>query len=178
MIKKPIKIMGERIFLRTLTPEDVNQTYLNWMENEEVKQFLETRWEKYTLESLKEYVKSKYESPNDFMFGIFLKENNEHIGNIKIGSVHPIHNFGDLGIMIGNKKMWCKGYATEAIKLLTEFALNELNLNKLIAGINELNIGSYKAFMKAGYREVGRFKKHALYKGKYTDSIYVEKGKE
>lgn len=37
------------------------------------------------------------------------------------------------------------------------------------------NLGSYHAFIKAGYREVGRLRRHILFNGRYIDSILVEK---
>jgi len=171
-------VKGHRVVLNILSPEDVTQNYLVWMQDEEVIQFMECRGESYTLEELKDYVERMNESHNDFLFGVYTNDENEHIGNIKIGEINLIHKFGNLGLFIGNKKKWGVGYGAEAVKLATEFAFKELNLNKLTAGIYENNIGCYRAFLKAGYNEAGRLKKHRLYKGKYVDQIVVEKCKE
>ncbi len=173
-----MKHIGKKIFIRLLSPEDVTQEYVNWMQDEEIVQYLESRWRVSTIEDIKEYVKTINNSPNDFLLGIFDKENSEHIGNIKIGSINQIHRYADIGFIIGNKKYWGKGIASEAIELATKFAFEELNLNKLIAGIYEGNIGSTKALIKMGYREVGILKKHRFCKGKYVDEILVEKCKE
>jgi len=171
-------VKGHRVVLNILSPEDVTQNYLVWMQDEEVVQFMECRGESYTLEELKDYVERMNESHNDFLFGVYTKDENEHIGNIKIGEINLMHKFGNLGLFIGNKKKWGVGYGAEAVKLATEFAFKELNLNKLTAGIYENNIGCYRAFLKAGYNEAGRLKKHRLYKGIYVDQIVVEKCKE
>jgi len=113
-------------------------------------------------------------STNDYLFGVFLKDKSEHIGNIKIGNIEQIHRSGDVGILLGNRKQWGKGYATEAIKLATRYAFEELNLHTLTAGMYVNNIGSQKAFMKAGYTEVGRLKNHRFYKGEFVDVIIME----
>ena len=63
---------------------------------------------------------------------------------------------GNLGLFIGNKEKWGGGYGTEAVNLATEYASQELNLNKLTVGIYGNNTVCYKAFLKAGYNEVGR----------------------
>ncbi|HEO64085.1 MAG TPA: aminotransferase class III-fold pyridoxal phosphate-dependent enzyme, partial [Candidatus Omnitrophica bacterium] len=173
--KKNIKISGGKIFLRVLTEKDVTQTYVGWLNDKSINQFLESRWVKHTIRGIKDYVRSMHDSPYNFLFGIFLKENNRHIGNIKIGNINRMNKFADLGLLIGDKTVWGKGYGTQAIKLATQYAFENLKLNKLIAGINELNAGSYKAFIKAGYEEVGIFKKHAFYKGNFVNSILVEK---
>ena len=171
-------VKGNRIILKILSPEDVTQDYVAWMQDEEVVQFMESRGESYTLEELKGYVKRMNESHNDFLFGIYTNDNNKHIGNIKIGEINLIHKFGNLGLFIGNKEKWGGGYGTEAVNLATEYAFQELNLNKLTAGIYGNNTGCYKAFLKAGYNEAGRLKKHRLYKDEYVDQIIVEKCNE
>ena len=172
-----MEIVGKRIFLRILSSEDVGDNYVKWMRDEETVRFLESRWKTYTLENLKEYVKKINESHADSLFGIFLRENNEHIGNVKVGDMDQVHQNGNVGIMIGDKNSWGKGCAKESIQLVTKYAFEELNLNKLIAGISADNIGCYKAFINAGYNEAGRLKRHLFFKGKFVDKVIVEKNR-
>ncbi len=174
-MKDFVKIMGERIFLELLSDEGISEDYVTWMQDKDVLQYLTGRDGGYSVQELKEYVTQMKKSPHDYLFGIFLKEENVHIGNIKIGNVNSLHRFGDVGLIIGNKDRWGKGYATEAVALATQYAFNGLNLNKLTAGMVVDNVGSYKAFIKAGYREVGRLTGHVLLKGRYVDTVLVEK---
>lgn len=160
------------VSIRLLTLDDVSIEYLSWLRDPEVCQYLESRWSVYTMEDLTNYVKSVNDG-NNFLFGVFL--DNKHIGNIKIGNVNWIHRFADVGIMIGDKSIWGRGYGTKAIELATEYAFNELNLHHLIAGIYANNIASYKAFLKAGYREIGRFTKRRFFRGIYVDEILMER---
>ena len=172
-----MEIIGDRIYLRVLFPGDVGANYLKWVNDEETMQFTESKSRVYCLESLKEYVRNINKSSNGFLFGIFVKKCKEQIGNIKIGSINQIHKFGAVGILVGNKSYWGKGYGTESLKLVTKHAFEEHNLNKLIAGMNATNVACHKMFMNAGYREVGRYKRHLLYNGDYIDQILVEKCK-
>lgn len=171
-----MKREGKDIVLRLLRPEDVTPEYVLWMADEEVTQFLEMRWTAYGMEESRKYVQAMGESSSDYLMGIYLKRRNEHIGNIKIGGINPIHRFAELGLVIGNPTLRGKGYGTEAIQLGTEIAFQELNLNKVWAGLYANNVGCYRAFMKAGYREVGIFQQHRFYKGEYVDEIVVERG--
>jgi RimJ/RimL family protein N-acetyltransferase len=168
-------LKGESIFLRILSPCDVGEKYLNWMHDDDVIQHLESRWRAYSMEDLKEYVRVLNLSQQDVFFGIFVIETREHIGNIKIGNIDQIHRFADVGLLIGEASARGKGYGTEAILLACRYAFEELNLNKIIAGIYAVNIGSFKAFLKAGFREVGRLHRHRFCKGDYVDEILVEK---
>lgn len=164
-----------RITLKRLTPQDVTQAYVDWMNDEEAVQYLESRYNKHSIDDVKEYVAQVSNSKDHYLFGIFCRENNLHIGNIKIGSINHFHGFADVGLIIGNKGMWGKGIATEAIALVTDYAFNGLKLNKLIAGIYANNIGSYKAFIKCGWKDAALLKKHRLFKNEYVDEIIVEK---
>jgi ribosomal-protein-alanine N-acetyltransferase len=172
-----MEVVGERITLKLLTPNDVKADYVKWMRDAEITQFLESRWTAYELDDLKEYVKQINSSHNDFLFGIFLRENSQHVGNIKIGGIDHTHRFGNIGLFIGNKDCHGKGYGSEAIELATRYAFNELNLNKLVAGIYAPNLASYRAFLKARYNQAGILKQHRFYKGSYVDEILVERGK-
>lgn len=170
-----MQIKGQRIFLRQLVEEDVGEDYLGWMQDPLVTRYLESRDQTQTLDTLRAFVRNLNSSSRDYLFGIFLVQGDEHIGNIKIGSIREPHRSADLGLIVGRRSAWGKGYGTEAIALATRHAFEQLGLNKLWAGMYAENLGSYRAFIKAGYREVGRFRQHILFDGRYIDSILVEK---
>jgi RimJ/RimL family protein N-acetyltransferase len=163
-------LQSERLQLKTLTPAMVTQKYVDWMNDHDVTQYTESRFQRHTMESIKEYVKGISGSNNDYFYGIYLC--NEHIGNIKL-HVNEHHNLGDIGIIIGDKQQWGKGYATEAIKTLTQHGFDKIGLHKIIAGIYANNKGSIKAFEKAGYNEDGRHELTYLSNGEYVDEIIM-----
>jgi RimJ/RimL family protein N-acetyltransferase len=168
-------IPGQDVFLRPLMEEDVGEDYLGWMRDPLVTRYLESRDRTQTLDTLRTFVRNMNASARDYLFGIFLAQGEEHIGNIKIGNIREPHRSADLGLIIGRRSVWGKGYGSEAIALATRHAFEQLGLNKLWAGMYAENLGSYHAFIKAGYREVGRFRRHILFDGRYIDSILVEK---
>lgn len=63
-----------------------------------------------------------------------------------------------MSYFIGEKNAWGKGFATEAIQLVTHFAFEQLHLHRLQAGLYASNIGSGKALEKAGYHLEAVFK--------------------
>lgn len=166
-------IEGDNLYLRELKINDVNQNYYNWMRDPDITQYLESRFEGWTIKRLKDYVRKIKLDPNFVFLAIVLKGKNKHIGNIKIGPINRIHNFSDVGIIIGEKSYWGKGFATEAIKLVIDYAFNKLNLRKLTAGAYSSNIASIKAFEKAGFSVEGIRKRHYSCNGKYVDSILL-----
>ena len=89
-------LYGERIYLRRLKEEDATDDYVRWMNDPMVNQYLESRFYEQTIESTKAFIRS-VTNDNNYQFGIFLKENDKHIGNIKIGSINHYHRYADIG---------------------------------------------------------------------------------
>lgn len=144
-------IVGKKVSLRTLTLADCNARYLGWLNDPEVNKYLESRFQQQSTETLRSYVRSMEQSANDYLFAIEENESHQHIGNIKLGGINWHHRYCDVGYFIGQKGLWGKGLATEAIRLATEFAFKTLGLHHIRAGVYETNIGSIKALRKAGY---------------------------
>jgi RimJ/RimL family protein N-acetyltransferase len=162
-------IDGERIYLREIRLSDANKNYRNWMNDPEINQYLESRFEKWSIKKLKDYISEVKKNSACLFLAIVTKDKNRHIGNIKIGPINQVHKFADVGIIIGEKSFWGKGFATEAIKLVVEYAFNKLKLHKLTAGAYSCHTASIKAFEKAGFSDEGVRKKHYLYNGNYID---------
>lgn len=147
------------IILRPLTFADCQDYYLNWLNDKEVNQYLETRWNSQSIETIKDFVTSVNESSHSYLFAIIY---NKHIGNIKIGPIHPIYKYADISYFIGEKTAWGKGIASRAINLVTDFAFTKLNLNRVEAGAFEQNIGSQKALLKNGFKQEALYRKKAF----------------
>jgi RimJ/RimL family protein N-acetyltransferase len=166
-------IHGERIYLREVRVSDVNESYYRWMNNPEITRYLESRFRPNSLDSLREYVQQKLHDSNSLFLAIVLIDGDRHIGNIKLGDINWVHRFGDVGLLIGEKECWGKGYATEAIGLVTRFAFTVLNLHRLTAGCYASNPGSAGAFLRNGWQEEGRRRNQYFGDGKYEDGILL-----
>ena len=106
-------------------------------------------------------------------FAIVEKQSGKHIGNIKIAHIHPVHRHADVGIIVGDRACWGKGYAAESLRLVAGYARESLQLHKLTAGIYANNLGSIQAFLKAGFAKEGRFARHWLCDGEYVDGLQM-----
>ena len=162
----------ERLFFRSLDANDANEKYKNWLEDSRVNQYLEVRHHIPDITMLKKYIIAMNDSTDSLLLGIFLREI-QHIGNIKLGPIDWKNKRAGLGVMIGDRGSWCKGYATEAITAITHYALNQLNLNRVESSCYHSNIGSFKAFMKAGYEQEGSMKKYWNTETGYQDNIMM-----
>ncbi len=162
---------GDLIYLREIRTSDADGNYFRWMNDTEITRYLESRFSSHSVEDLDNYI-SKLQGDKDNVFlAIITKSSDQHIGNIKLGPINWNHGRAEIGLVVGDKSYWGKGVGTEAIRLVTNYAFNDLNLHKLTAGCYSVNIGSGRAFEKAGFVQEGCRKDHCHLDDKYIDLI-------
>jgi len=161
-------IKSEVIILKKLNlKKDISKEYQNWLNDFEVQRYTEQKYKKHSLADVRNFVREKNKSKNEFLYGIFLKKNNlnTHIGNIKLGPINFTHKSAQISYFIGEKELWGNGYTTLAIKEIIKIAKKK-GVKKLKAGLYEPNIGSEKVLIKNGFKIEGKFKSEIIYKGK------------
>ena len=161
------------LYLQTISVDDANETYVEWLNDPHINQYLETHFYPQNIDSIVEFIKSMVANPNEHLFSIRMQADNKHIGNIKVGGINTAHSLGEVSLFIGDKSAWGKGFATQAIQLISRYSLEKLQLRKLIAGAYKPNIGSTRAFVKAGYCQDGILQNHYLLNGEPCDLIQV-----
>jgi RimJ/RimL family protein N-acetyltransferase len=79
----------------------------------------------------------------------------------------------ELGVGIGERDYWGKGYGREVVRLLLEYAFRYLNYRKVwlrVHGVNERAIRAYRA---CGFVEEGRQRAHVWSNGAYDDLVLM-----
>lgn len=170
-----MRLNGENLYLRDVRLEDITkQGFIDTLNDSQVNQFLETRFEIQCDDTVISYFKKHIGRRDEPWFAICLNERtwNNHIGNIKLGPVNCHHRRGDISLFIA-KSQQGKGYGTEAIKLVRDYAFKVLNLNKICAGIYESNKASIRAFEKADFQQEGILIDHVWSNGSYENLILM-----
>lgn len=171
---QPLYMLEDGVIgLRLLTASDVTLDYLGWLNDPDVNRYLETRFKSWSLEEIESFVKEKEESPDEYLWGIFIVSRRRHVGNIKLGPINRNHRRADISLFVGDKDWWGKGIATRAIRLVTAFGFGTANLNKLQAGAYAPNEGSIRAFCNVGFVREGLIVEAALVDGRAVDTVLV-----
>ena len=170
---KGLKIEGKKIYLRAADVSDATDVYVSWLNDPEVNQYLEIRFSTHTIADARAYITKYTNDENTLLLAIIRKDTNTHIGNIKLGPINPHHKYAEMALMIGDKSSWSRGFASEAITLLAQYAFTMLGVHKIIAGAYRNNIGSIKVFQKCGFSIEYIRKSQYLYNGKYIDAIVL-----
>ena len=138
------EIFTERLKLLRpdLTPERTIKTMVGWLNDPEVVRYSEQRHKIHTEESQQEYIQ---DGPDVFRE---IYTNTSFIGTITAQIDRP-NSVADVGILIGDKSAWGKGYGTEAwIAFCDHLFLHQIR--KIEAGAMSTNVGMIKIFTKSG----------------------------
>ena len=82
----------------------------------------------------------------------------------------PEHFRTELGYMITSEH-WGKGYVTEAVKKLLNFAFNTLNFHSIVAVIDSRHVASERVLQKVGFVKEAHFKEDFFYNNEFTDTV-------
>ena len=161
-------IESDRLILKPLSLEHLSQDYVDWLNDKNVNKYLESGGD-YSIIKLQDYL-IDIEKKDILFWGIHLKLNNLHIGNIKID---PISKYGvaEYGIMLGRKSEWGKGYAKESSLTIIDYCFKKIGLRKITLGVIADNKTAYYLYKNIGFVTEGVYKNHCIIKGKYCDGI-------
>src|SRR5262249_53333005 len=96
-----------------------------------------------------------------------------HIGNIKIGPIRWEHSISDMVTVIGDRAFWGKHLASEAIALAVNIAFKALDMRKLHASMYADNIGSLRAYTRAGWKVEARLRHQGVVEDRPNDVILI-----
>jgi len=108
-----------------------------------------------------------------FIFGIYETKTDKIIGTCQLHSINWIHRNAELQIRLGNKDNRGKGYGSEVVRLLLDFAFRDLNLYRVFLYVFETNANAIHVYEKAGFKKEGLLRKAAHIDGKYVDVIFM-----
>ncbi|MGB8951795.1 MAG: GNAT family N-acetyltransferase [Candidatus Aminicenantales bacterium] len=161
-----------RLKIVPFSEEHLTQRYVSWLNDPEVVRYSEQRHRVHTLDSCREYMRSFADTPNYFWALIARDAELGHIGNIN-AYVDVLNNVADVGILIGEKRAWKRGYGLEAWTAVCDYLLGVADLRKVTAGTLAVNTGMLQIMRRAGMIEDGRRICHCLYEGHEVDVIHM-----
>ncbi len=167
-------LLGEKINLRALEPEDLE--FLYQIENNE--SFWEvshtkTPFSKYILKQYLENAHLDIFEAKQLRLLIEEKSTKKQIGLIDLFDFNPSHKRAGIGILI-HPEFQQNGFASEAISLLINYSFSLLDLHQLFANITSDNTKSISLFKKYNFKEVGIKKDWILSQGKFKDEILFQ----
>jgi RimJ/RimL family protein N-acetyltransferase len=95
------------------------------------------------------------------------------IGDVGLFAVKWNHGDAFMGISIGERDYWGKGYGTDALRVLLRYAFTELNLHRVSLSSLEGNTRATRSYEKAGFVPEGRMRQATHYEGRRFDEVFM-----
>ncbi|KPL02476.1 MAG: hypothetical protein AMJ90_05730 [candidate division Zixibacteria bacterium SM23_73_2] len=163
---------GKKVRLRAIEKTDIDEV-MKWINDPEVVKYIgypvypfsryqEERWLERILD----------EKSPDKVFVIETK-NGVYLGGIGLHQINWHNRSAMVGIVIGKKEYWDKGYGTDAMRIILDLAFNRMNLHRVGLNVYDFNQRAVKSYEKCGFKKEGVLREGYYYGGKYHDVVVM-----
>lgn len=166
------KLMGERCYLAPIEVEDAAR-YVEWFNDLEVAQYLSMLASPLTNVREEELLQNMA-AEGVHIFGIVDAQEDTLIGNCGLVELDHINRTGDVGILIGDKRCWNRGYGREAMGLLLDYGFNILNLHNLQLKVYGNNHRAIACYRSVGFKDIGLRREARVLAGTAFDILYMD----
>ncbi len=168
-----ITVEGDKVALGPIR-RDLIPLYHRWITDLSTNRFLLARSVSMTLDAEIEWFDGVSKQSNIAMFTIYELPDYRPIGNVDLHKIDATNRSAELGIMIGEANARGRGLGTEAVRLVCDIGFNVLELNSISLVTFGWNVAGQKAYVKAGFREIGRRREARWFNGRYWDDIWYD----
>ena len=167
-------IYGEGIRLRAPEREDLPR-FVAWLNDPEVRENL-AMYLPISMAQEENWFEDILKRPPEthpLVIEVQEKDDWVPIGNMGVFDHNKISRSAELGIMIGNKAYWNKGFGTRAIQLMLKHCFETLNLNRVSLIVYQTNPRAIRCYEKVGFIHEGKMREAHYQKGKYIDVLMM-----
>jgi RimJ/RimL family protein N-acetyltransferase len=157
-------------------PETAAKVDVRWQRDSEFHRLLDNDPARlYSERKIKEWIEKQVETgfePARYSFSVRTLDEDKYIGFLGLW-VDLIHSEAWVGLGIGEREFWSKGYGTDMMRLCMQYVFSELCVERLSLGLHEYNGRALRSYEKCGFRLEGRTRQELLREGKRYDSLWM-----
>ena len=164
---------GALVRLTAEDPATLASAFASWNRDSEYSRLLDSDpHHMWSAKKIKEYIEKDMEKepPEEYFFQVRTLEQDCLIGFVGLFPIWA-HQNAWVGIGLGERAYWGKGYGTDAMRLALRFGFMELNLNRVTLNVFEYNPRAIRSYEKAGFRHEGRQRQFLHRNGKRWDVL-------
>lgn len=161
-----------KVHLRELTIDDTDDRY-QWCLDKEVTKHLNMpeRYPPFSREETQTWIEMCINKTNGYEQKAIITEEGIHIGWIDFKNIDNLNKHAELGIAIGDKSYWGKGYGLSAMNEMLIWGFTQLELNKIWLRVEIDNENAIKSYKNMGYVEEGILRQDRLRNGEFVDRL-------
>ena len=171
MSDRPVRgVRGALVYLRPREPGD-GETIHAWYQDTRIATLMgdlprSLAWRRSRYDAL-----LAEEATDAYTFIICRLEDDLPVGRLDLFSIDRQNGSAAFGLAIGDPSMWGKGYGTDAVNAVMDFAFGQLRLERLWLDTDDHNARAQAIYEKCGFVREGVFR-HAFYQdGRWSDDI-------
>ena len=169
-------LSGKLVRLTAEEPKTLAEAYSRWSHDSEYWR-LETSdcARQFSVWGIQKELEKELEkeSENNFFFHIRTLADDRLIGNVGLDGVRWQHGESFVGIGLGEREFWGRGYGTDAMRVILRYAFQELNLRRVSLDVFEYNPRAVRSYEKAGFRHEGCARGYLLREGRRWDLLFM-----
>jgi len=167
-------LKGELVQLGAVDVDELSKAFSRWgRDSEYIRLFNSNVAHMASATKEKKWIEKELDeqSVNQHWFSIRKLDDDALLGEIDL----YVHNWSArdtfVGIGIGERDFWSKGYGTDAMKLILRYAFTEINMKRVSLGVFEYNPRAIRSYEKTGFRHEGRIRGLLNKEGKRWDML-------
>jgi RimJ/RimL family protein N-acetyltransferase len=165
-------LTGKLVRLVALDIEEDPKLLSEWDRDSEFQRLLNSESaSRYNPKQVREFLEKEIDTMHFYL--IQRLDDDRKIGLIDLNGIDWVSRNAWVGIGIGEREFWGKGYGTDAMKILLRHAFTILNLQRVSLNVFEFNQRGYASYLKCGFREEGRLPAALMKAGKRCDLIFM-----
>ncbi len=145
--------------------------FVRWLNDRELTRWLERLEKPPTLEEEYEWWHDKRSDPDNILWAIDSPQG-DLVGSVELRLTLRAER-AEMGIAIHDKTQWGKGLGTDAVRLVVDYAFEELNLNRVQLTTDEENVRAIRCYEKAGFVREGLLRQHRLAGGAFGNTVIM-----
>ncbi|MBI4220856.1 MAG: GNAT family N-acetyltransferase [Chloroflexi bacterium] len=154
-----LHLEGKLTVLRPKRPEDAEADYA-WRVDPELAALDATSPLRMSLKDYIRYFRDELEYPSPWSVRLAIDtRDGVHIGNCMYYDINDQERQAELGIMIGDRRYWDRGYGSDALMALLGHVFTETPLERIYLHTLEFNGRAQKAFRRVGFYDVSRVRR-------------------
>jgi len=173
-----MNIYGNRIVLRAITENDA-PLLLKMINDPETEKMLGGSSFPVSMSAQKSWIQNQ--TANDNVLRCIIAERDKEgigLGTVVLSDIDQKNGTAQIHIKLGVENCRGKGFGTEAVNTITEYAFSEMRLNCIYAEVLEYNTASQKLFEKCGFQRDGLLRERVFKGGKYINIVAFSRLKE
>jgi len=166
---------GTLVSLAAVNPDETSKSAAIWGRDSEYRRLMDSDPPRlFSVKASREWMEKQLEEePDTFWFAVRTLEDDRLLGEIDLVVTSWGSRDAFVGIGIGEREFWGKGYGTEAMNLTLRYAFIELNLRRVTLNVFEFNERAVRSYEKVGFHMEGRQRQAIIREGRRWDVLYM-----